>query len=387
MDASLRDSKYLPPREPKNRRVRMHFVPRQPRQRRGLFSLILGKKGADMNPRFAFPALIFATGLVGLTPPVHAERAADIPRATPNQTATTSADNPAGFLGVAVAESMAPPDAGPEVPRTVLLISDVRPDSPADQAGLRSGDILLKIDGQHLLHPVQLQRLVSTYPAGQAVELTVIRDGDTQTLPATLGERPAAFANPQNDDPGLGPAPAPLPEDFDWLAPQPMPRQLDLQEMQQRMDRQFEQMRQMFRQGMNDGWPGGEMWERGDPIDLDLHFDLDAVPRGQQITVLQDNDHKITLTQTADGRHLLAADAHGNVLFDGPINTPAQLDAVPQAVRQKLPQAGEPGRMNFEWFRPFDPNELFDRITPRPPLPPDHDGPGEQLPAPAGRAV
>ncbi|MEO0514633.1 MAG: PDZ domain-containing protein [Planctomycetota bacterium] len=340
-----------------------------------------------MKPRFALPTVLFATSVFGLPALASAESVGQDAPASAETPAAASADNPSGFLGVAVAESVAPPDAGPDVPSTVLLVSGVMPGSAADAAGLRTGDVLLKIDGQHLLHPVQLRRLVELHPAGREVEMTVFRDGQQVDISATLGERPADLTDLSNDGPGLGPADGALPEDFDWLRPQPAPIQLDLEQMQQRMDRQFEQMRQMFRQGMDDGWPGGDMWERADPIDLDLHFE--AIPMGQRVTVLQDNDHKLTVTQTQDGRHLKATDPQGRVLFDGPIDTPAQLNAVPQELRHKLPAPGEAEPMNLRLLRPFDPAELFERLAPNPggPAPADNDGPGEELPAPAGRAV
>lgn len=345
-----------------------------------------------MTPRFALPRLIFTTGLVSLVSVAHAERATEDPPVSPDAAAAAPADKAPGFLGVGVAESLAPPDAGPDLPRVVLLVSDIMPGSPAEVAGLRTGDLLLEIDGQQLLHPVQLSRLVSMQPVGQDVELAVLRRGVPQTLTATLGKRPADLAAPAAGG-QLGQADALRPPfgEFEQvpreLGPDFAPPALhdDLQQMRERMDRQFEQMRQMFRQGMNDGWPGGEMWERADPIDLDFNFE--GIPLGQQVTVLQDQDHKITVTQTQDGRHLLATDPHGRVLFDGPIDTPAQLNAVPKTLRDKLPAPGASGPMNLRLFRQLDPEGLFDRLNPGAQPPTKNDEPGEELPLPAGRAV
>lgn len=339
-----------------------------------------------MLPRFALPSLLFAAGLTALSTAVSAETA---PPETASETARdtapdvaaepATADPAPGFLGVAVAESIAPPDADPRTPRTVLVVSHVQPDSPADAAGLRSGDLLLRIDGQVLLHPVQLQRLVMTQTPGQAVTLTVFRDGETQTLDATLGERPAsapapginpdaALVDPLADRPGLR------------LEAVPHELQADLERMRLRMDQQFEQMRRMFQQGMDDGWPGGDMWERGRPIGLDLDFG--AMPGHRQVTVLQDNDHRLTITGTADGRHLQATDAAGEVLYDGPIDTPEQLDAVPDAVREKIPTPDAPGM-----FRMMPRIQLGPDIMPRQ-LEQEHDDePGERIESPVGRAV
>ncbi|MEM9916143.1 MAG: PDZ domain-containing protein [Planctomycetota bacterium] len=344
-----------------------------------------------MKNRLALPTLILVTGVAGLSLYAYGDSAA--PQATPPQAAAeqTPADNIAGFLGVAVAESLAPQDAGPDVPRTVLLISDVMLDSPADAAGLRSGDVLLNIDGQVMLHPVQLTRLVAMHPAGQEVELTILRDGQPQTLTATLGERPDGLAPSPQFHPEANLRAVPGLWDFEQndrpmnprpLELAPLDLQGDLRDMQQRMDRQFEQMRQMFQQGMDEGWPGGDLWEHADPIQLD--FNLDAMPGGQQVTVLQDQDHKLTVTQNTNGRHLQATDTQGNVLFDGPIDTPEQLQAVPEELRDKLPQ---PGEINLRGFPQLGPADLFERFELGPQPPADNDGPGEQRPAPAGRAV
>lgn len=329
-----------------------------------------------MSPRIVLSTLVFTVSLTGFG---HQAVAEPTPPA-PSDIAQATADNKPGFLGVAVAESIAPPDAGLDAPQAVLVVSDVMPGSAADEAGLRSGDVLLKIGGQHLLHPVQLSRLVSMHPAGQNIELIVLRDGEKITVPATLAERPDALAPKRLDVPGV--APALRPDDLDWPDPQRGPAPRDLELMQQRMDRQFEEMRQKLRQGMDQGWPGGEMWERIDPIELDLNFN--ARPGGQRVTVLQDNEHKITVTQSSDGRHLLATDLQGHVLFDGPINTADQLNTVPGELRTKLP---EPGELNLGGLPQLGPIDLFERLNPPPHQPTEDSEAGERLPAPAGRAV
>ncbi len=74
----------------------------------------------------------------------------------------------------------------------------VTPGSPADEAGLvaadgngRGGDLITAIDGAPINDFGDLNSfLVFGGVPGQAIQLTVLRGGETITLPLTLGERP-----------------------------------------------------------------------------------------------------------------------------------------------------------------------------------------------------
>ena len=61
-------------------------------------------------------------------------------------------------------------------------------DGPADQAGLKSGDIILEMDGVKIDANTSLQKLVSMYKPKQDVSLQVWRDGTTINLQVELGE-------------------------------------------------------------------------------------------------------------------------------------------------------------------------------------------------------
>jgi 2-alkenal reductase len=87
-----------------------------------------------------------------------------------------------------------------------LLILEAVPGGPADRAGVRGGDrivrfgrynipldgdILVALDGQ----PMRTSRDLTLYldtqaEIGQEVALTIIRDGEEQVIEATLAERP-----------------------------------------------------------------------------------------------------------------------------------------------------------------------------------------------------
>ena len=61
-------------------------------------------------------------------------------------------------------------------------------DGPADQAGLKSGDIILEMDGVKIDANTSLQKLVSMYKPKQDVSSQVWRDGTTINLQVELGE-------------------------------------------------------------------------------------------------------------------------------------------------------------------------------------------------------
>jgi serine protease Do len=102
-----------------------------------------------------------------------------------------------GWLGVAIQELT--PDLaqamGLKESRGVL-IADVTPGSPAARAGLRRGDVVLRIDGQEVQSTGQLRNVVAEHSPGTTLKLDLQRKGKTSTVEVKLGEQPAAVARP-----------------------------------------------------------------------------------------------------------------------------------------------------------------------------------------------
>jgi len=71
------------------------------------------------------------------------------------------------------------------------LVSAVEPKSPADKAGVKTGDIILAVDGRDIENSIDLPRAIGESRPGTAVTLKVWRQGKTQELRASLGEAPA----------------------------------------------------------------------------------------------------------------------------------------------------------------------------------------------------
>ncbi|MCD6328721.1 DegQ family serine endoprotease [bacterium] len=76
--------------------------------------------------------------------------------------------------------------------REGALVSEVVADSPAEEAGLEIGDVIIEFDGQPVKSSQQLPEMVSLLPVGKKVKLQVIRDGKTKKLRAKLAQKPSS---------------------------------------------------------------------------------------------------------------------------------------------------------------------------------------------------
>ena len=70
------------------------------------------------------------------------------------------------------------------------LVSDVKEDGPAGQAGLKQGDLIVSYQGETVEDAVALQRLVTRTAVGTEVVIKVIRNGHENELTATITEQP-----------------------------------------------------------------------------------------------------------------------------------------------------------------------------------------------------
>src|SRR5690242_14672863 len=81
-------------------------------------------------------------------------------------------------IGVQVTESK---EAG-------VFVEEVRPDSPAEKAGVKRADIFVTFDGERVRSVRQFTRLVQETPPGRSVKATVVRDGQQRNLEITPRE-------------------------------------------------------------------------------------------------------------------------------------------------------------------------------------------------------
>lgn len=88
------------------------------------------------------------------------------------------------MIGVSVQTIPVTLDSG----ETALLIMDVTPGGPGDEAGLREGDLLLKADGEALTKSADLLRIRRRHDAGDSLALTYERNGKRSTVNVILRE-------------------------------------------------------------------------------------------------------------------------------------------------------------------------------------------------------
>ena len=170
-----------------------------------------------------------------------------------------------------------------------LLVKYIEPDGPAAQADLRVHDILEKFDDQILMSTEQLGILIRMRKAGEEVNITALRQGETIRLRVKLGERKMGRADV-----------------IKWDRPIP-PAAIE--------GRQF----------------------------------IEDVPRGQVEAILKkireengvrliysDREHQLRVKFEKGEKHLEASDRKGAVVFEGSIQTDEQRKAVPAAIASKL---------------------------------------------------
>src|SRR5271167_130557 len=78
---------------------------------------------------------------------------------------------------------------GQSEPRGVL-VGDVSPNSPAQESGLRRGDIILEVNGQPVADANELRMSISMMQPAATVKLNVVRNGDRCDVSVKLGQLP-----------------------------------------------------------------------------------------------------------------------------------------------------------------------------------------------------
>jgi putative serine protease PepD len=87
------------------------------------------------------------------------------------------------YLGVALADEAAQ-NGG-------VRLTEVADGGPADDAGIRNGDVIVAVAGGEVESPEDVRDAIDSRDPGDRVEVRIRRDGETRTLTVTLGERPA----------------------------------------------------------------------------------------------------------------------------------------------------------------------------------------------------
>ena len=105
---------------------------------------------------------------------------------------TSSAKASSGYLGVYMQDLSDDVRKGLDLDvKKGVLVSGVEEDAPAEIAGIEEGDVITRFNGETISSPEELRRAVGAVTPGTDAELELVRDGKTQTMTVTVGERPA----------------------------------------------------------------------------------------------------------------------------------------------------------------------------------------------------
>lgn len=133
----------------------------------GVNSAILSQTGGNIGIGFAIPINLARNIMTSLITKGKVER---------------------GFLGVNISDLDADMADAFGLPDTKgALIQQVQEDLPADQAGLKRGDVVTAVGGKPVSNSADLRLAISQTPPGTTVKLDIIRDGKPKTLEVELG--------------------------------------------------------------------------------------------------------------------------------------------------------------------------------------------------------
>ena len=143
------------------------------------------------------PLVDLAGRVVGLNSS-HLTRAnaAAIPAATLRRVATTLLTHgrvKRGYLGVSTQPVPLPQALAQKLgvsQETALLVASVESGSPAEQAGVLLGDLLVSVGGQPATQVEALRSQLGPDKLGQSVALKLLRGGEPRDVSVTVGERP-----------------------------------------------------------------------------------------------------------------------------------------------------------------------------------------------------
>jgi serine protease Do len=80
------------------------------------------------------------------------------------------------------------------------LVSEAQDNSPGKKAGIKAGDVIVAVDGKTIDGPRELAKLIGNTAPGKEVEVTLWRDGKSESVKLTLGELPATDKQASADD-------------------------------------------------------------------------------------------------------------------------------------------------------------------------------------------
>jgi hypothetical protein len=225
---------------------------------------------------------------------------------------------------------------------------------------LKKNDVLVEFEGQMLVDPIQLRKLVQMHPDGDSVKVTFFRSGKKQSVTAKLvkktwnetslgegslqdGARKLQFQlHGLNGRDGLD-------EHMNALAQSLARAGVDKEKMNIEIERTVEQTRKAIQDAMRHSQNGQDRHKSLELLNKELtELAGGGVGLGKDATIIVKSDGKSakTIVKTDESgsyviiadpdKHLTAHDKDGKLLFDGAIESPEQQQKVPKEVWEKI---------------------------------------------------
>jgi hypothetical protein len=238
-----------------------------------------------------------------------------------------------------------------------LVVTYVATNSPAAKAGLQKNDVLVEMEGQKLVLPEQLRKLVQMRKEGDKVVLTYYRGGKKQDTTATLGKTKAGFGlfgdsgsldgrkqlrfqlKDLSSMDGLN-------EHMNELREALARAGVDRENIQVEVRRGLDQARKGIAEAMAQVRQAGRGTHSAPQALEELARSGVEVDKDATVTIKSRNDSVRTIVKTDDTgtyvivanpkKRLTAHDREGKLAFDGEIETSEQQQKVPKDVWQKV---------------------------------------------------
>lgn len=238
-----------------------------------------------------------------------------------------------------------------------LLVTYVATNSPAAKANLQKNDLLVELDGQKLVLPAQLRKLVQMHKEGDELDVTYYRGGKKQDTTATLGKTKAGlglFGDTGSLD-GLKQLRFQLKDlastdglkaHMDELRQSLAHAGVDRENIQIEVRRGLDQARKALAEAMaqvHENRRGAhsanqaleELARSGVEVDKDATVTIKS--RNEAVRTIVKTDDTGTYVIVANPKKRLTAhDKDGKLAFDGEIETSEQQEKVPKGVWEKV---------------------------------------------------
>lgn len=227
-----------------------------------------------------------------------------------------------------------------------LLVQEVMPDTPAQAAGLKEDDVLMRFEDQKLVNMEQLQTLVRSKKKGDVVSLTVITGGRESQVSVTIDERmvPARPEGPMDRN--------------GWFSTDP-DRSRDVRDYVERMQDQMREYQNRMREWRRENGrspmpeppsrhrserrenhPGPDS-RREEPGRGDRSSPPASSDRREASHVTRSDDSGIYILRRENGRSVFTARPKDGAEQSWNLNVEQERNAIPEPLKEKLKQLEE----------------------------------------------